>query len=379
MQRALQILHSSSGHNLYENVFFGEHLRFQYPLTSLLPIDLLGKVGLAGVFALNTINLGIFLMNAIAIGALAYLIVPDNVAPASRLQWPSRERKIFAVAMGLAALIFYPLVRACVLGQIQVWIDFLFTCAILCWALGWRIGAGLILGLASTIKPQLGLLLVWGLLWREWKFVGGFVVGFAPSAAIAIFLYGIHNNVFYLDVLSFLAKHGENYFANNSVNGILNWYLSGMDSLHWDGDRFPPYNKIVHFGTVASSVAFALPVLVPPLVNRAHKASLTYLGVAAICTIVSSPVAWDHHYGILLPLYLIAIRNLFLVSASPSSFVLTAALVVSWTFVANFIPFALLFAHTKLAFVQAFCFFGAVALLGVLLTTAPTADSGRIT
>jgi hypothetical protein len=379
MQRALQLLHSPSGHRLYENVFFREHLRFQYPPTSLLPMELLGKVGLAGVFALNSINLAIFLVNAIAIGALAYLIFPDNVAPASWLQWSSRQRKIFALAMGLVALTFYPLVRACVLGQVQVWIDLLFSCAILCWALGWRLGAGIVLGLASTIKPQLGLLLVWGLLWREWKFVGGFIVGFAPSAATAVALYGIHNNVSYLDVLSFLARHGENYFANNSINGILNWYFSGMDSLRWDGENFPPYNKLVHFGTMASSVAFVLPVFIPPLVNRTQKASLTYLGAAAICTVISSPVAWDHHYGILLPLYLIALRNIFLGRASSSSPALIGALVASWILVANFIPFALLFAHTELAFVQAFCFYGAVGLLGVLMVTAPTADRGRIT
>jgi hypothetical protein len=377
MQRALQVLHSPSAPRLYETVFFSEKLRFQYPLTSLLPVEALDRLGVAGVFGLNSINLVVFLLNAIAFGFFAYLIIPEKLASASGIKWSRHDRIIFALVAGLAALIFYPLVRACVLGQIQVWIDLLFTCAILCWALGRRFGAGLVLGLASTIKPQLGLLLIWGGLWREWKFVGGFVMGFAPSAAIAIVLYGIHNNVFYLDVLSFLAKHGENYFANNSINGILNWYFSGMDSLHWDGESFPPYNKVVHFGTVVGSVAFVLPVLIPPLVNRTRNASLTYLGVAGICTIISSPVAWDHHYGILLPLYLIALRNVFRVSVRPSSSVLVGALVVSWTLVANFIPFALLFAHTKLAFVQAFCFYGAVVLLSVLLITAPNADRGR--
>ena len=51
-----------------------------------------------------------------------------------------------------------------------------------------------------------------------------------PIAGLSLFRYGLHNNLAYLDVLSFLSKHGESFFANNSVNGILNGYLSPNNS-----------------------------------------------------------------------------------------------------------------------------------------------------
>ena len=375
MQRALQLLHGPAGQRLYETIFFQEHLRFQYPVTSLLPLELLNKAGLGSVLALNTINLGLLLANAVAVGVLAHLISSSQVF-ITRSGWSSRARRFFAISAGLLSLAFYPLIRAGVLGQIQVWIDLLFTCVLICWVLDKKFSAGLLLGLVAAIKPQFGLLLLWAMLWREWRFAFGFLASAGTFAAIALALYGVHNNIAYLTVLSFLANHGENYFANNSVNGILNWYFSGMDSLRWDSVKLPPHNLVVYVGTALSSAVFLTAVVLPPILNRFHGASLTYLGAAAICTVVSSPVAWEHHYGILLPLYLIAIRNGF---GAPSSHLKTWlfwAIFASWILVSNFNPFLLLLARTHFAFAMANCFLGGLVLLGVLFITARMAERG---
>jgi hypothetical protein len=377
MQRAVEVLHGPNANALYEKLFFGEHVRFQYPLTSLIPFGALAKIGISSIFSLNALNLAIFLLNVAAVAALAWLLFPSGLSQSrSATDGHTRARTGVAFVAAIAAVVFYPVIRAGVLGQIQLWIDLLFCCALICWTLGWRLIAGLIIGVAATIKPQLGLLLLWGLLWNEWRFVSGIVVGFLPLAALAAAFYGLHNNIMYFDVLSFLARHGESYYANNSINGILNWYFTNNDSLKWYGDDFTPYVPLVHFGTLITSVVFVLIVIVPPLFRRGRGASLTDLGAAAICTVVSSPVAWEHHYGIILPLYLVGLRYFLTAKPQSKTPLLLGLIFVSWVLVSNFIPFALLLAHTPFAIAQAYCFFGAVLLLGLLLI-APEFASER--
>ena len=368
MQQALKVLNGPHANALYETLFFGGHVRFQYPPTSLLPIAALSTVGLSGVHALNTINLIVFGLNAIGIGYFTWLTF-DKFPFSS--QTPMAEagsrRMVLALLAAVVTFLFYPLVRAGVLGQIQLWIDLLFTVALILWVKQRRLASGILIGVACAIKPQLGVLMIWGLLWGERRFAGGILLGLLPIVAISLVLYGLHNHLEYLSVLSFLTKHGESYVANNSVNGILNWYLSPNDSMHWYDGKFTPYMPIVYFGTVIASVTFFALIIINPLLNRG-RAKLSDLGAAAICTVAGSPVAWEHHYGILLPLFFVALRQAVELKAGRGRKVIFAIILASWILVADFIPFTLLLAHTPFAFVQASCFFGAVFLLGVLLT-----------
>jgi hypothetical protein len=360
MMHALDILKGPDRNALYQTLFFDAHIRFQYPPTSLLTLDVLAGLGLLSVRALNAINSIVFAGNAVAVTILAWLLFrrPSGVA----LPLASA----MAVIAFAATFLFYPLVRAHLLGQIQLWIDLLFTLTALCWLLQRRLAAGFLIGLACTIKPQMGLLLLWGLAWREHRFAIGIVAGAIPPLLLSLWLYGFSNQLAYLDVLGFLSRHGESYFANNSVNGILNWYLSPDDSLRWNDNAFPPFNPIIYAGTVSASLAALAALLMPALLRRARRAALADLGAAGICTIVGSPVAWEHHYGILLPLYLVALRAIFAPQARNRAAAI-AALTASWILVANFIPVTAFFAHGWAAAAQAYCLFGAVLLLATLL------------
>ena len=357
MMHALDTLHGPHRNRLYETLFFDAHIRFQYPPTSLLPLDLLSWVGLLSIRALNAINSAAFVCNAIATGTLAWLLFRR---PLSRPCPPPAAMAAIATA---AAFLFYPAVRAHLLGQIQLWIDLLFISSIICWLLGYRLAAGLLIGLACTIKPQMGLLLLWGLVWREKRFVAGIVLGLLPPLSLSLYLYGYHNHVAYLDVLSFLSRHGEGYFANNSVNGILNWYFSSTDSLHWYDNSFTPFNPAVYAGTLAASGIALAAIVIPGLVRGERRASLPDFGAAAIFTVIGSPVAWEHHYGILLPLFLVAAHIAFQRSRGAAAFV---ALMISWTLVANFIPLTSLTNDSWAAASQAYCLAGAL-LLAILL------------
>jgi alpha-1,2-mannosyltransferase len=367
MLQALGVLHGPDRDTLYQTLFFTGHVRFQYPPTSLLSVDFLSSVGLAGIRTLNAINSVIYLLNAAAAGFLVWLLFGGTSTAAGRIHPRPHVRGMVAIGVA-AAFTFYPNVRADVLGQIQVWIDFLFTCAVIAWVLERRLLAGILIGLACTIKPQFGLLLLWGLLWREWAFSGGILAALLPVTVVSLLRYGLKAHLDYLDVLAFLSRHGESFFANNSINGILNSYLSSTDSLYWDALNFTPFNPIVYGGTLAASVLALVAIVFLPLRGRKTRPDTVDLGIAAICTVIGSPVAWEHHYGILLPIYAVALKYLLDQPGGARGAVKFTCLAISWILVADFIPFANLLAHTPFSALQAHLFFGALLLLALLLT-----------
>jgi alpha-1,2-mannosyltransferase len=373
MREALGVLHGDHADRLYETLFFGKTVRFQYPPTSLLPMELLSLLGLRGFDGLNRFNFAIYGLNAAGVGVVAWLLfhirsAGQNGGPAQTDTRPDLDAAGVTALAVASAFLFYPLVRAQVLGQIQIWIDALFTLTIIFWLRDRRFLAGMCIGLACAIKPQMALLLIWGALWKQAAFSGGILVCIAPVGVISLLRYGLHNNLAYLDVLSFLSRHGESYFANNSINGILNGYFSPSNPHVWDASVFTPYVPIVYAGTtVAAVVAIGL-IVAPALIWRGTGPSLECLGAAAICTVIGSPVAWEHHYGILLPIYLVALRAASALPAGTRRGVMLAAIALSWILVANLIPFTLLLANTPFSLAQAHCFFGALLLLLVLLT-----------
>jgi alpha-1,2-mannosyltransferase len=374
MREALDVLHGDHADRLYETLFFGKAVRFQYPPTSLLPMELLSILGLGGIEDLNNLNFVIYCLNAAGAGVVAWLLFctrSGNNGPIQTAKKSDPDAAGMAALAIAAAFMFYPLVRAQVLGQIQVWIDALFTLTIIFWLRDRRFLAGICIGLACAIKPQMALLLIWALLWKQTAFGGGMLVCIAPIAAASLVRYGLHNNLAYLDVLAFLSRHGESFFTNNSINGILNGYFSTNNQHAWDASALTPYVPIVYAGTlIATAISISLIVL-PPLIWRGASASLELLGAAAICTVIGSPVAWEHHYGILFPIYLIALRAASAMPAGPRRVAILAAVALSWILVANLVAAALLLANTPFRFVQAHFFFGGLLLLLVLLILQP--------
>ena len=369
MRDALDLLRSGSKENIYEILFFQKMVRFQYPPSSLLPLELLSSLGLSSVGDLNRLNLLFYLLNALAMGCLARLLYRADYADGRTLANQQLAPMALVPLSVIASLMFYPVLRAQVLGQIQIWIDLLFTLAIVFWVGGRQLLSGICIGVACAIKPQLGLLLVWGLLWKRFNFVLGISMTIVPVLLISIARYGWQNHLSYLEVLAFLSKHGESFFANNSINGILNAYFSSGDSHVWDASTLTPYVPIVYAGTVvAEAFAIAL-IVIPPFILRSKSANVGTLGTAAICTVIGSPVAWEHHYGILLPLYLVAVRATIALGPGPRRLMMLVVLSVSWVLVANLIPFVLLLGETPFRILQAQFFFGALLLLIVLFAS----------
>ena len=166
-------------------------------------------------------------------------------------------------------LTFYPVVKAFTLGQIQVWINALFALGLLAWAAGWKVSSGVLIGAISLIKPHYGLFLVWAALRREMRFAAACAATIGIGLAASVAVYGLANHIDYVRVLSFLSQHGEAYYPNQSVNGVLNRLMSIFDpqayvSLDLPAGQFPPFTLWVWAATLASSLALLLFALLRP-------------------------------------------------------------------------------------------------------------------
>src|SRR5262249_1439274 len=223
MAAARAYMEQQPGSDLYAEIFFRRHIKFQYPPTSLLLVDHLSRRALNAVSwiaALLTALLSVWLFRPALLGAPR-----PPLRPASRLDLTVT----LAAAAGLA-LTFYPLLKGYTLGQIQVWVDALTAAAIWAWCAGRRAAAGIGIGVACLIKPPLAVIAVWALARREWRMLGGVIVACALGLALSVTAYGVRSHLTYLRVLAFIAQRGEAYYPNQSFNGLLNSRLSPFDN-----------------------------------------------------------------------------------------------------------------------------------------------------
>jgi hypothetical protein len=228
--------------------------------------------------------------------------------------------------------------------------------------------------LACILKPQAGILLIWAIAWKEWSVARGIVITTVPIVGASLIGYGIHNHIAYLKVLSFLSAHGEAYFANNSVNGLLNRLLGNGENLVFLTNSFPPFNPVVYASTTAFAIAMLIAMLAPAW-RSIRPVNTLDLAVAIICSVIMSPIAWEHHYGALVPLYLVALRTWLDNRGESGDWYALIALAVSWTLTATFIPLPNLLANSPYNFLQSYIFFGALVLLGLIFWWRPSSPS----
>jgi hypothetical protein len=366
MRQALEYLHTPHLQELFSNkplytvLFFDQKVKFQYPLTSLLLLEPLRELAPDGFIhddLLNTISwIGILLM-----ALMLWRILILSISRYSKLEITSQAKKIIILFLCTAfTLTFYPLLKAYVLGQVQVWIDVLFTGMVLAWLTHRKKLSGFLAGLICIIKPQLILLLLWGLLRKQKKFVIALVITVVAFAAISVAVYGWENNLDYFNAVTFIAQHGESYFPNQSVNGLLNRLLFNGNNLEWIARSFPPYNPIVYWGTLLTSIALIGLALFWRRREYKH-ADVFDLSLAVLSFTIASPVAWEHHYGILLPIFAVALpATLGAYDLRKRGMILLA---ITFFLSSNFFQFTDKTAATYFNILQSYLFFGAVILL----------------
>jgi len=354
--------------SLYDRLFFAEKIKFQYPLSSLLFLDFPQQLFFVDWSSIETVLNRLSWIGLIALGFMSYYLFVDSACRygEQREQIGFDSKKVFRIPFLLISLasvyLFYPLSRSYYLGQIQTLLTCLTAASLIFWSQDRKALAGLLVGLCCSIKPQYGVLLLWAAFRKEWKFSVALLVTAGIFQIVSVLEYGFSNVIGYLDVLRFIGRRGESFFPNQSVNGVINRLLFNGNNLEWVGDSFPSYHPVVYYSTVVSSVA----ILGAALFWRVRqRPQLLDLALIFLSVTMASPVAWEHHYGILLPIFAVLIPAA--IARRPfgkwtEAYLLTAYFLVSQTLDL----FTAQFANTYLNFLQSYLFFGAVMVLVLL-------------
>jgi hypothetical protein len=364
---------------IYENVFFERHIKFQYPPISILPFWAVYKFDMSWERATEIANFVSYLslFGIVICGYKTITVIAKKYY--SEFQVSFAFRVAIFLLVPVATFSFYPLMWGQFIGQIQVIIDLLISIAFLTWLMGRKYFSGMMIALAALIKPQFALFLLWALLRKEKQFLIGLLIVFIPAGVISLAIFGFQEHLDYLRALSHMGRHGEVYWPNQSINGILNRLLVDATSLMWTLESFAPYNRLVHIGTITSTGLLILwglfyrhKMVIGENGEPSIGSALDLAAMLLICTI-ASPVAWIHHYGILLPVFLaaflVAIHS-FSTAAKISSLVNILLLCVSYFLLANYFTLAEkeVFSEPPLNLLQSLHFYGAVLLLIALFS-----------
>jgi alpha-1,2-mannosyltransferase len=377
LSKALKYTQSPHATPLYKMLFFKRKLKFQYPPSAMFPLA--AMLWLAGPDHVRTSECQVFEPAALndVLGWLFILISAASTAfllergLRRHLMVPPSDILLFvrAVIVCGLALTFYPIVKAFTLGQIQLWLNGIFAVALVCWATGRRTSSGVLIGLMCLVKPHYGLFVVWAMLRREWRFTIACVATGILGIIASIAAFGWTDNVDYLRVFWFLSQHGEVYFPNQSLNGLLNRLMSlvdpeAFDSLEFDDFHYPPFVPSIYVATLVSSTV----ILAAALLRRGNDGdpdrAFDFCTMALSITI-ASPIAWEHHYGILLPVFAV------LLTGSLGRWPRLVLIGASYVVISNFYSVANMLAWTYLNFVQSYVFFAALVVLMLLHTARP--------
>jgi hypothetical protein len=348
MSQAWAYLRSGAEGSVYDHVYFDMGNKFQYPLTSLFPIEIEQAI-LGGDFPrwgpLNLI--GWFAVWGTAIlTALIFNQACRQHLDATVFRGASRaDRLARAAIIVVLTITFYPIVESFEDGQIQTWIDFAFAAMVWLWMKNRKAHAGAAAGLICLIKPQIGLLVIWAALRRQWGFAAAFAGVAGAGALAALALYGISQNLDFFAFLSYAGRHGESYWPNQSVNGMLHRLFSNGSATTFRVNgvtRFAPYDPWVYVGTVASSVLLIGTALLWRRGEHARADALDLM-VASLTFTIASPISWQDHYGILIPIYAVLLPAMLRwrvfgaasIAVLAGSYVLTSNVYYGTTYAAN--------------------------------------------
>ncbi len=338
--------------------------KFQYPPSSLLIFDVLNFFGIqlsnAGFNAANAL----FMAVNVATVYFIYRAAANRLNSAAGL--PDRQPVVTGLIFTAIAAVHYPLNKAFELGQLQVLCNLLFALAVLARILNHRLLAGSLVGGICLLKPQFLFFAIWSLLRGQRRFLAGFIAIGTIGGAMSIGLYGLAAHFEYVKLLSILSRLGESFSANQSVNGLMHRLLFNGNNTFFVPDQFPPYNPVVHGATVISSALIIGCALL--LVRRtSHQESqILDFCIAALSFAIASPIAWEHHYGILVAIYPVlycSLRNIQDPSLRKNALIVFAAA----SFMSSFyIAIWRLLAGTYLNVLQSMIFFGGIVLLVLL-------------
>jgi len=324
-----------------------------YPLTSILPLLWMKQAGMNDSGILHTLMIASWIA-VVAVVALQVRIAAV-VARHDGLTW----RALLAIVLG--GFFFMPVTLAYSLGQAQIFLDLFFSLLMLFWMEGKERSAGAMMALLTMVKPQFGLLLLWAALRRRWNALASGMAILGLGGALSLFVFGVRNNLDYLGVLAGLSRKAQTHYANQSIFGLLNRAIFNGENIPYHPYIYPLYIPWIYAVTLATTTALVLLVLAYPW--RERTSGVADLSAIAVVSVIATPMAWEHHYGVMLPIF---VWLWFGIYRRGSGRVWTVAL--TWVLIADFLsPLNLLAAIPVANVLQSYMYFGALILLVLLL------------
>ena len=325
-----------------------------YPLTSTLPLLWMKKAGMS--------DAAVFRVCMYASWATVCGVVALQVVIAAKLSGGWRELSWRAkVATAVGAFFFMPITLAFSLGQAQIFLDLFFTLVVLFWVERREQPAGVMMALLAMVKPQFGLLLLWTVLRKKWKAVVAAVIALAVGSAASVAAFGLRNNLDYIGVLSGLSRKAQSHYANQSMFGLLNRAIFNGENMPYHPYVYPPFVRWVYYVTLATTAVLVLIAL--GYKWRERRGDVADLGAVGVVCVIATPMAWEHHYGVMLPIFVWLWFGLYRLGYGKVLWLATA-----WVLIADFLSPLNFFANVPLANVlQSYMYFGALLLLGLLL------------
>jgi hypothetical protein len=211
------------------------------------------------------------------------------------------------------------------------------------------------------VKPQFGLLLLWAALRRRWSALASGVAALGVGVVVSLAVFGVRNNLDYVGVMAGLSRKAQSHYANQSIFGLLNRAIFNGENLPYHPYVYPPFVPWIYGVTLATTALLVLLALAYPWRERAG--GMADLAAITVVSVIATPMAWEHHYGVMLP---ILVWMWFGQYRRGSGSVWPLAL--AWVPIADFLSPLNYFAAIPVAnLLQSYMYFGALLLLGLLL------------
>jgi hypothetical protein len=207
------------------------------------------------------------------------------------------------------------------------------------------------------------VLLLWGALRRERAFSFGMLLVGSVGLLASLAVFGVADHLSYLELLSMIARSGEVYWANQSINGIAHRFLETGSPLEFANTFGAPHAGVGLLTTVSTALLLGT-ALWPPARDSPLRAAPVDLALCVVAATIASPVAWEHHYGSFLAVFAVVAPLLDTRVGTPG---LRIALLASFLLVANGLDRpALFFTSRWSGLLGAHTFWGGLTLLVVL-------------
>ena len=261
-----------------------------YSLASILPLWLLKRMGMGDMAMLRLLASTSWLA-LVGIAGVALVMGRRFLkARGVRMDWQT------VLAVVLAVLFCYPLLKGYALGNAQTYLSFEFALLLLLWSAGHEAAGGAVGALLAFVKPQYALLLIWMAVRKRWSATAAFLLTSAVLILLSVLVFGWRNNLDFLHVLAGLSKKAQSHYGNQSMFGTLNRMIGNGENISYTPLLYTPYIRWVYLTTVATALVLMGAVLLFPWGKlRGSCADLSAMGIVSVA---ASPMAWEHHYGI---------------------------------------------------------------------------------